>query len=173
LSFFLGSSNETGGFFRFEYIWIGILLFIFIQGVGHWLTFKYQIVNEELYIQRGIFIKKKRYIQQKKVQSIDVTAGVFQRLFGLVKIKIETAGGGSEPEVHLIAISKDEASAIRAHLLKKTTEAEEQESVGGRSHRRYGQGKRLFLDFSKESSDYSCFNIKRIRLNHFSCCCFI
>lgn len=106
-------------------------------------------MNEELYIQRGIFIKKKRYIQQKKVQSIDVTAGVFQRLFGLVKIKIETAGGGSEPEVHLIAISKDEASAIRAHLLKKTTEAEEQESVGEEATEGTVKGRDYFWIFPK------------------------
>ncbi|WP_227936255.1 PH domain-containing protein [Alkalihalobacillus deserti] len=119
LSFFLGSSNDQVGFFRFEYIWIGILLFIFFQGIGHWLTFKYRIVAGELYIQRGIFVKKKRYIQQQKVQSIDISAGLFQRLFGLVKLKVETAGGGAEPEVNFSAISREEAENIRAQLLRK------------------------------------------------------
>ena len=110
---------EKTGFFRFEYIWIGILLFIFLQGIGHWITFRYRIVSGELYIQRGIFVKKKRYIQQQKVQSIDISAGLFQRLFGLVKLKVETAGGGAEPEVHLSAIAREEAEDIRAQLLRK------------------------------------------------------
>ncbi|WP_332630213.1 PH domain-containing protein [Halalkalibacter flavus] len=123
LTFFLGSTSEQVGFFRFEYIWLGILIFVILSGIAHWFTFKYRIVEGELYIQKGLLIKKKRYIQQKRVQSIDITAGVFQRLFGLVKVKIETAGGGAEPEVSLIAISREEAEEIRSELLKKQVEA--------------------------------------------------
>jgi putative membrane protein len=145
LSFFLGSSSEAIGFFRFEYVWIGILLFIFFQGIGNWLTFKYRFIEGELYIQRGMFIKKKRYIQQKKVQSIDITAGVFQRLFGLVKLKIETAGGGAEPEVHLIAISKEEAEKIRSYLLGKYTIADRGEDVTEVN----------FVEVAEESADYT------------------
>lgn len=121
LSLFIGGSREPIGFFRFEYIWIGIVVLIFFTGIGQWVSFRYRIENGELYVQKGIFIKKKRYIQQKRVQSIDISAGLFQRLFGLVKVKIETAGGGAEPEVNLIAIRRDEAEAIRAELLRKRT----------------------------------------------------
>jgi putative membrane protein len=120
LSLFLGSSSEPIGFLRFEYIWLAILVFIFISGIAHWLTFTYRITAGELYIQRGIFVKKKRYIQQHRVQSIDITAGIFQRLFGLVKLKVETAGGGAEPEVNLIAISREEAEEIRFELTKRS-----------------------------------------------------
>ncbi|ARK30372.1 PH domain-containing protein [Halalkalibacter krulwichiae] len=130
LSFFLGNTNEPAGLFRFEYIWMAILTFVFIQGIGHWLTFRFRISEGELYIQRGIFIKKKRYIQQQKVQSIDITAGFFQRLFGLVKLRIETAGGGAEPEVNLIAISRENAENIRSLLLKKHRNTMEYEKEG-------------------------------------------
>ncbi|TWI58931.1 PH domain-containing protein [Halalkalibacter nanhaiisediminis] len=119
ISLFIGGTREAGGFIRFEFIWIGIIILIFITGILHWFSFRYRIENEELYVQQGIFIKKKRYIQQKRVQSIDISAGLFQRLFGLVKVKIETAGGGAEPEVSLIAISRDEAEDIRSELLRK------------------------------------------------------
>ncbi len=119
ISLFVGGSREPIGFFRFEYIWIGIVILIFFTGIGTWFSFRYRIESGELYVQQGIFIKKKRYIQQKRVQSIDISAGLFQRLFGLVKVKIETAGGGTEPEVSLIAISREEAEAIRSELLRK------------------------------------------------------
>lgn len=124
VSFFLGGSSEPIGFFRFEYIWIAIILFILISGVAQWVTFRYTVGNGELYVQKGIFVKKKRYIQQKRVQSIDITAGIVQRLFSLVKLKIETAGGGAEPEVQLIAISREEAEEIRAELLRKKTDVD-------------------------------------------------
>ncbi|MFC0559952.1 PH domain-containing protein [Halalkalibacter alkalisediminis] len=147
LSLFLGSSNEPTGFFRFEYIWIGILLFIFLQGIGHWLTFRYRIMAGELYIQRGIFVKKKRYIQQQKVQSIDISAGVFQRLFGLVKLKVETAGGGTEPELHLSAVSREEAEDIRAQLLRKNET----------SHSVMDESGEMTIEAVEEKADYIWF----------------
>ncbi len=128
---FLGGSREPIGFFRFEYIWIGIILLIFITGIGNWITFRYSLKDGELYIQKGIFIKKKRYIQQSRIQSIDISAGLIQRLFGLVKLKIETAGGGAEPEMELIAIHREEAEEIRSELLRKNliNHNEEEEKI--------------------------------------------
>ncbi|MED4123922.1 PH domain-containing protein [Halalkalibacterium halodurans] len=116
VSFFLGTS-ATG--FQFQYIFYGLLIFSFLSGVLDWITFRYRLSEHELYVQRGILIRKKRYIQKHRVQSIDVTAGIFQRLFGLVKVKIETAGGGAEPEVELLAITKREAQFLREQLLEK------------------------------------------------------
>lgn len=117
VSLFLGNAKEPIGFFRFEYIWILMLLFIFFAGIIQWSTFRYQLRDGELYVQKGLFIKKKRYIQKKRIQSIDIKADFFQRLFGLVQLTIETAGGKTEPEVHLIAISHEEAEIIRNDLL--------------------------------------------------------
>ncbi len=96
---------------------------IVFYSVAHWLTFRYRIENGELYVQKGVFIKKKRYIQQQRVQSIDITAGIFQRMFGLVKVKVETAGGGAEPEMSLIAVTRSEAEQIRAKLKRKQDDA--------------------------------------------------
>lgn len=130
-SFFLGGSEGSIGFFRFEYIWILLLIIIFISGIAEWATFKYKLEEEELYVERGVFIKKKRYIHPNRVHSIDLSQGIIQRLFGLVKVSIETAGGGSEPEVELLAIRRDDAELIREQLLKtfEKTEKERNRSV--------------------------------------------
>ncbi|WP_088102144.1 PH domain-containing protein [Halalkalibacter urbisdiaboli] len=131
VSFFLGGTNQAEGFFRFEYIWLAILIFMFLYGVAHWFTFRYQISDGELYVQKGIVVKKKRYIQKKRIQSIDISAGIVQRLFGLVRVKIETAGGGAEPEVNLIAVTKEEAETIRHRLLHQHTQKDELQEVEG------------------------------------------
>ncbi|MEK4564924.1 PH domain-containing protein [Alkalihalobacillus sp. FSL R5-0424] len=102
-----------------KYVWIAILAFAVISSFLSWVTFYYKLDNGELYVQKGIFVKKKRYIQRQRVQSIDVKAGVLQRLFGMVGVDIETAGGSSEAEAHLSAITKEEAEAIRKELLGK------------------------------------------------------
>ncbi|MCM3761288.1 PH domain-containing protein [Alkalihalobacillus oceani] len=122
ISLFIGGTQSSGGFFRMEYVWIAIIALSFIAGVVHWIFFRYRFEDGELYIQKGMFVRKKRYIQQQRVQSIDITAGLLQRIFGLVKLKIETAGGGLEPEIQLIAISREEAEEIRSKLLNKTSQ---------------------------------------------------
>lgn len=128
VSLFIGGSQSSGGFFRMEYIWIAIIVLSFIAGIVHWIFFRYRFEDGELYIQKGMFVRKKRYIQQQRVQSIDITAGLLQRIFGLVKLKIETAGGGLEPEIQLIAISREEAEEIRSKLLNKVSAAEPESS---------------------------------------------
>ncbi|WP_059105165.1 PH domain-containing protein [Shouchella shacheensis] len=100
----------------------GIFVLLVLTAVLSWFKYRYQVNEGELYVEQGIFIKKKRYIHRKRVQSINVNAGVLQRLFGLVKVKVDTAGGGEEAEAELVAVTRDGADVIRAELLKKATE---------------------------------------------------
>lgn len=93
-----------------------VLLFTFITGILSWLRFTYRFEQDELRIEYGIFLRKKRYIPYERIQSINVTEGILQRLFGLVKVKIETAGGGDEAEAVLSAISKEEAVRIQTYV---------------------------------------------------------
>ncbi|MFK4998581.1 PH domain-containing protein [Bacillus sp. N9] len=57
--------------------------------------------------------KKKRYIPFERIQSLDFSEGIFHRPFGLVKVKVETAGGAKESEAEMSAIKKDDALAIQ------------------------------------------------------------
>ena len=121
----IGAGNDNS---YFSYLWILILVFAVVSSVLTWFTFYYSLQEGELFIQKGIFVKKKRYIQRQRVQSIDITAGVVQRIFGMVRIDIETAGGNSEAEARLTAVTKAEAEAIRKELLGRATGGEEEQS---------------------------------------------
>ncbi len=92
-------------------------LFIFITSLLSWLRYTYILVQDELRIEEGIFVRKKRYIPYERIQSIDFSEGILQRLFGLVKVQIETAGesGADEAEAVLSAISKEEAQLIQEY----------------------------------------------------------
>lgn len=93
----------------------GICIIVIALAVVSWLRFTYRIEEGELKIESGVFVRKKRYIRFERIHSIDVSEGIVQRLFGLVKINIETAGG-SQAEAVLSAIRKDEAEKINAYL---------------------------------------------------------
>ncbi|OCA89364.1 hypothetical protein A8F94_23640 [Bacillus sp. FJAT-27225] len=93
---------------------IGVLVAI-VSGILTWLRFTYRIEENELKLEYGIFIRKKRYIPLERIQSIDQSEGIFHRPFGLVQIKIETAGGGTgseATEAELTAITRKEAEAL-------------------------------------------------------------
>ncbi len=112
-------------------LWIFFIAFaaLILISVGFswlsWYKFRYSLVEGELYIEQGVFIKKKRYIQKKRVQAINISAGLLQRMFGLVKVNIDTAGGGMEAEAELVAVTRTEANHIRALLLKEPARSAE------------------------------------------------
>ncbi len=116
--FFFGTSQTANPWF-YGIAFSALLLFSFVSGFIHWLTFRYQLDDQELHIKHGLIFRKKRYIHQDRVQSIDLNAKLIQRLFNLVEVKIETAGGGEEPEFRIVALNKEEAGQIRYELLHR------------------------------------------------------
>ncbi|PGV46806.1 PH domain-containing protein [Bacillus sp. AFS037270] len=92
------------------------VLITLITGILSWLRYTYRFEEDELRIEYGVFLRKKRYIPFERIQSINITEGLLQRLFGLAKVEIETAGSGDEAEAVLSAIPKGEAAQIQAHV---------------------------------------------------------
>lgn len=91
-----------------------IIVFVLVSGLLSWLRYTYRVEEDELRIEYGVFVRKKRYIPFERIQSLDLSEGLLQRPFGLVRVKVETAGSGTnEAEAVLTAISKEEAKLIQ------------------------------------------------------------
>ncbi len=96
---------------------IPVLVIIFIvYGVLYWLRYVFYLNEQELRLEYGVLIRKRRYIPFERIQSVQISAGILQRLFGLVKVQVETAGTGSKAEFVLTAISRQKAEALREIL---------------------------------------------------------
>ncbi len=101
-------------------IWVygGAALFLIVSiatGILSWLRFTYRFEGGYLHVEHGLIVRKKLSIPRSRVQSIDMSAGLVHRLFGVLKLQIETAGG-TKPEVTLSAIDKQEAALLQAEL---------------------------------------------------------
>ncbi|RSK26685.1 hypothetical protein EJF36_07335 [Bacillus sp. HMF5848] len=96
-----------------------VIVLLLIFSVLWWYRFSYRIEEDELRVEYGVLIQKKRYIHREKIQSINVSQGIVQRVFNLVKIQVETAGGGHEAEVVLAAITRTDASQLQTTLMNK------------------------------------------------------
>lgn len=117
-----GGSGDSGSWS--SYITYGIygvvLIFLLVSGIIKWKRFRYWFEEQELRIEYGLFVKKKRYIPFERIQSLNYTEGIFHRPFGLVKVKVETAGGGptKEADAELTAITKIAADQIKNEMLQ-------------------------------------------------------
>lgn len=110
-----------------------VLVFMLVAGIIKWKRFVYWFEDGELRIEYGLFIKKKRYIPFERIQSLNYTEGIFHRPFGLVKVKVETAGSGksTESEAELTAIYRAEADRIEQEMqLAKRGFSQHAESSG-------------------------------------------
>jgi putative membrane protein len=127
LVFANGLNNVGTGKWYLDYlsfIIFGVLMVtFFIAGIIKWKRFEYWFEDNELRIEYGLFVKKKRYIPFDRIQSLDYTEGILHRPFKLVKVKVETAGSSSpkKAEAELTAITKEAANRIEAEIaLAKT-----------------------------------------------------
>ncbi|MFC4559904.1 PH domain-containing protein [Virgibacillus kekensis] len=144
------------GFISFKdngliYFLLGIgLLLILLVGLSilSWMRYTYRVEGEELRIEYGILIRKKRYISKNRIQSIDLTAGVVHRIFKLTRVQIETAGSGMNAEASLRAVRLSEGAALRSEL--KTVQSKQSAEVHDETPEAQGPSrkitnKRLFI----------------------------
>jgi putative membrane protein len=119
----VGARSES-----FPFLWWigGGFAFLLIAGVANWWRFLFKIEEGVLHIKSGIFIRKNLYLSKDRVQVIDITSGVIERLFGLVRVDIQTAGSSSR-EAAIDAISIDKAREINRLLRDEDAESEQTE----------------------------------------------
>ncbi|WP_075619263.1 PH domain-containing protein [Paenisporosarcina indica] len=117
---FQGGSTEDSHWTAYIPYIIGplVLILVLFSGFIKWKRFVYWFEDDELRIEYGLFVKKKRYIPIERIQSLNYTEGILHRPFKLVKVTIETAGSGStkEAEAELTAITKEAAKWIETTL---------------------------------------------------------
>jgi len=83
-----------------------------------WLYFRFGIVGNDLVIEEGWLIKKRRSIPLARVQGVDIRAGIVSRVLGLADVMVQTAGGGdSAAEARIGSIPLGDAERLRARLI--------------------------------------------------------
>ena len=92
-----------------------LIIAFFIIGVLRWRAFSYQIHEKAIYIESGLFVTKKSWVQPDRIQSVDSTVRVYDHVFSTRTLTIELAGG-DESSIILSCISKEEEQRIRTVL---------------------------------------------------------
>jgi putative membrane protein len=95
---------------------IGILSAVW--GVLSWRATTYRVGGGALHFKRGVLQKSERSLPLERVQSVETVQGLVQRVFGVVGVRVEAAGGGREAEISLPALSRSAAEELREQLTR-------------------------------------------------------
>lgn len=80
--------------------------------VLQYYRFSYRITPKQVVIQSGVFNRQNRSIPIERVQNIQIEQSLLARIFGIAKVKLETAGSSSTEGV-LEYVGLDKAHEIR------------------------------------------------------------
>ena len=89
-----------------------------VWGVLSWRATTYRVAGGALHFKRGVLSQNERSLPLEHVQSVNTVQGVIQRLFGVVELRVEAAGGGWQPEISLPALSRPAARDLREELTR-------------------------------------------------------
>src|SRR5215210_8748951 len=88
-----------------------------LWGFLSWRATTYTVTGNSFRLRQGVFQKNERTIPLEHVQSVDTVQGIIQRVFGVVEVRIETAGGGaSEPDASLSALDRAASETLRREI---------------------------------------------------------
>ena len=86
--------------------------------IGHarWRRTTYWIDDVALHVRSGVFTPDEKLVPRARVQAVDSSTGVLQRLFGVVELRVQVPGASDADEVVLTAVAHEEAARIRLAL---------------------------------------------------------
>jgi putative membrane protein len=134
-----GNGLDTGALERgAAYLVLGVAA-ASIAGFMRWRSTSYAVDERGVHWQSGIVRKKQTTVPLDRIQGLDTVAGPVQRLFGVVAVHVQTAGGGAKGEVVLDAVGAEAVERLREAVRGRRPEVVEDAPAGDLPERRLGR----------------------------------
>jgi putative membrane protein len=91
---------------------------VIIQAVLSYTYYFYRVRSDTVEVRRGFLFKKHLNLSFARIQDINLEHPFYYRPLGLVTLKLDSAGSAGE-EVHLAALGRADAEALRAYIVHK------------------------------------------------------
>jgi putative membrane protein len=114
IPFFMGDNKATIGI-------IELVVLVVVLGSGlissfiHYTTLRYRLFEGMLEVRYGLLNRRSRRLDPHRIQNIELVKNPLHKAFGLVELRVETAGEARE-EGLLSGMNEDEASRLRAAM---------------------------------------------------------
>ena len=99
---------------------IGVAVVVVLGAIDLWverrryLSWSYQERGDDLVVRRGVMFRRLSVVPYGRMQFVDVTAGPWERLFGLSTVKLHTAAAASDARIP--GLEPQEAARLRDRL---------------------------------------------------------
>jgi putative membrane protein len=107
-------------------LWVplGIAAALVLGGLVRWRTTRYRITDERVELHTGWLRRQRRAVPRDRIRTVDLTAKLLHRAFGLSVVQVGAASGSSleRSGLSLDAVSKAEADRLRRELLDRRRE---------------------------------------------------
>ncbi|MGD9525213.1 PH domain-containing protein [Pseudonocardia sp.] len=100
----------------------GAAVVVVLFGVLRWRTTRYRITDERVELHTGLFNRQRRSVPRDRIRTVDTTAKLLHRLFGLSVVQVSAAAGAGQDDagLSLDAVGKPEAERLRLALLTRS-----------------------------------------------------
>jgi putative membrane protein len=101
---------------------LAVIGVIMVRGVWVWATTKYRITGEQVELHSGLLVRKRLATQRDRIRTVESTAKLWHRVFGLTALRIGTGQqekADSSGQLHLDAVTADRATELHDLLLDR------------------------------------------------------
>lgn len=98
---------------------IGVLGILAAWQIAYYRRYEYRLTADTFDIDAGVFSRREREIPYGRIQNVAINRNVFQRLFGIAEVRLETAGGNAA-EARLRYVGIDHAYELQDALSDRT-----------------------------------------------------
>ena len=101
---------------------LGVVVLLVLGGGVRWRTTRYRITDERVELHSGWLRRQRRSVPRDRIRTVDLTAKLLHRVFGLSVVHVGAASGGvtENQGLALDAVSTGEADRLRHELLGRT-----------------------------------------------------
>lgn len=118
IAFFAAASSSAWFWSIVALAALPVLIIFGVLSYYQYLNFTFQVSEDELIIHKGVIFTERIVVDIDRIQSINITENLIQRILGLVALKVDTAGSkGSELEIP--ALESKRAKALKELLYSK------------------------------------------------------
>lgn len=150
-----------------EWAYILSLVFLVISYLQY-LKFTFYIKGDNFVIEKGVLSQEKVNVPFARIQTVNTSQNLIQRMLGVVGLKIDTAGS-IQNEIQIPALTKEHAQQLREYLMERKYELGEETETDTEAE---GTAKKVKSNFKIDSDPILSLNIKDLLLvgltqNHF------
>jgi len=99
---------------------IGVFLLVVAYNFIWWRMARFRITADAVESSTGILFRRNRSLRLDQLEAVDIVHPVVARIFGLVELKLEAAGG-ADSYLSLAYLTASKAEAVRSQILSRRT----------------------------------------------------